>query len=69
MPSRRLLTNDLMRKWAGNAAMNTIEHPLVEYSAPRTLFESRGRGRSLIHQQLAHIATLRPLAGTPFELK
>jgi spermidine synthase len=69
MPSRRLLTSELLRKWAGNAPMNTIEHPLVEYSAPRTLFESRGRGRSLIHQQLARIEQLRPLEGTPFRLK
>jgi spermidine synthase len=65
-PSRRLLTSDQLREWAGNSPMNTVENPSVEYTAPRTLFESRGRGAILVHQQFTRIGKLRPLDGTPF---
>lgn len=38
--SRQLLSNQRLRHWAGDAALNTFDHPVIEYSAPRALLRS-----------------------------
>jgi spermidine synthase len=38
--SRQLLTNRQLRNWAGNATLNTYDHPVIEYNAPRAIILS-----------------------------
>lgn len=38
--SRQLLSTDLLRRWARSAKLNTLNHPIIEYEAPRALMQS-----------------------------
>jgi spermidine synthase len=64
---RRLLPNALMRKWAEGADLNTLEHPIIEFSAPRSILEQRLHNNPLALQNLRRIAQLRDLKGTPWD--
>ncbi len=38
--SRQLLSAELLRRWAQDANVNTLDHPVIEYSAPRAIMQS-----------------------------
>jgi spermidine synthase len=37
--SRRLLSTEALRRWADDAPRNSLDHPVIEYGAPRALVE------------------------------
>lgn len=66
LPSSRLLDTEMLRSWAGDAPLNTLDRTVVEYSSPRTNIQSRLEGNPLGMQNIQRIGVLRPLEGTPW---
>ncbi len=64
-PTRRLLGPAHLRAWAGQAPINNLERPLIEFSAPRSLMEAALSRRPLAGanlERIAQIGTLSPQA-------
>lgn len=68
LASPRLLTAEMLRMWAGQAPRNHLEHPIVEYSVPRTAFNARITGVPLSVLNFQRIAELRPMENTPWSI-
>jgi spermidine synthase len=59
--SRRLLDNARLRRWADDAPLNTFDHPVIEFSAPRALMDSWITGETVANAN--HRTIRRLLAG------
>lgn len=56
----RVLDASQLQAFADGAALNTLDHPVVEYSAPRSMMQAKIEGRSLRSQTLERLPPLRP---------
>ncbi|MEX1361497.1 MAG: fused MFS/spermidine synthase [Nannocystaceae bacterium] len=56
----RVLDASQLHAFAQGAALNTLDHPVVEYSAPRSMMQAKIEGRSLLSQTLERLPPLRP---------
>jgi len=64
---RRLLTNQLLRRWAGKTRANTLHRPTLEFSIPRSIFRASLSKQSLSKENIQKIRSLRTLQGTPWK--
>ncbi len=67
--ARRLLTAGQLEQLAAGAAANTLERAVVEFRAPRSLFEERLSGHRLAARNLARLGALVSLEGTPWGIR
>jgi spermidine synthase len=56
--TRRALTSDLLNQWAHDAPLNTIDHPLIEYGAPRAMINAMIERNPIANQNLAILRRL-----------
>jgi spermidine synthase len=63
--ARRVLTSAQLARWAANKPQNTLDHPIIEYSAPRTLTRYQLRNRSPARDNLQMILSLQKATHDP----
>lgn len=56
--TRRVLTHAQLLELAADAPINRLDHPIVEYGAPRSTMRARMTGRTIASENLAHIAEI-----------
>ena len=56
--SRQLLPNELLRRWAKGGRINTLDHPVIEYSAPRATIDAEIQDDPLYQKNHTRITEL-----------